>query len=103
MQNARYDLIIVDLYKGFIIEKNLQNEYFLQKIAQKLQKNGFVIFNVITGQNANFEAKIFLDKLQRIFKDYFCKRIITNTFFFCANPTPKGGDLSMAKKRKKKR
>lgn len=102
-QSNNYDLIIVDLYKGFFIEKNVQNERFLQKIGKKLSKNGIVIFNVISSQNTNFEATIFLDKISRIFKDYFCKRIMTNIFFFCANPTPKGGDLSMAKKKKKKK
>ena len=79
----KFNLIIVDLYKGIFIEKNIQNELFLQKIAQKMEKNSLVIFNVLSGQNTNFEAKIFLDKLQRMFKDYFCKRIIVNDFYFC--------------------
>ena len=85
--NRNFDLIIVDLYKGFSIEKNIQNDVFLQNLAQLLAKNGVVIFNVISSQNTNFEAKEFLDKLQRIFKDNFCKRIIANNFFFCKNPS----------------
>lgn len=90
IHDTRYDLIIVDLYKGFFIDKNVQNERFLQKIAQILTKNGIVIFNVISSQNTNFEASIFLDKLHRIFKDIFCKRIIVNDFFFCKKAIHQG-------------
>lgn len=85
IHNTHYDLIIVDLYNGKHIEKNIQNEFFLQHLAQNLTKNGVVIFNVVKLQNDNFEAKVFLDKLGRIYKDYFCKRIIVNDFFFCTN------------------
>lgn len=90
IHNTRYDLIIVDLYKGYAVENNINNIEFLQKIAQKSAKNSFVIFNILKPQTNNFEAKIFLDKLSRIFKDIFCKRIIVNDFFFCAKPR-KGG------------
>lgn len=84
--SENFDLIIVDLYKGYAIEKKIKSERFLQKIAQLLEKNGVVIFNVISRQNDNFEASIFLDKLHVIFKDNFCKRIIVNDIFFARNP-----------------
>lgn len=85
LHHKSYDLIVVDIYKGKVIEKELQKEHLLQKMAQLLTKNGVIIFNVLRPQNDNFEARIFLDKLGRIYKDYFCKRIITNDFFFCSN------------------
>ncbi len=90
-QLNNYDLIIVDLYKGYAIEKRIKNRFFLQKIAQLLEKNGVVIFNVISRQNDDFEASIFLDKLHVIFKDNFCKRIIVNDIFFCRKAPPLAG------------
>ena len=101
--SREFDLILVDLYKGFLIEKEIINDTVLQNIASKLSKNGVVIFNVLAARNGDFEASDLLDKLHRIFNDNFCKRIISNDFLFCKNPITKGGDLSMAKKRKKRR
>lgn len=101
--NEVFDLIIVDLYKGFFIEKNIGNMHFLQNLAKILAKNGIVIFNIVRRRNDNFEASIFLDKLRRIFQDNFCKRIITNDFFFCTMLFTKGGELSMAKRKKRKK
>lgn len=104
VNNQLFDLIIVDLYKGYKVEKRIKNTAFLQKLGQILAKNGVVIFNVISSQNNDFEAKNFLDKLHLIFKDIFWKRIIVNDIFFCAKAiNTKGGELSMAKKKKKKR
>lgn len=103
VSGEKFAVIIVDLYRGYVMEKELQNEVFLQNIAQISAKNGIVIFNVLKPQNGNFEARIFLDKLQRIYKDYFCKRIISNDFFFAQKSITKGGDLSMARRKAKKR
>jgi phospholipid N-methyltransferase len=77
-----YDLIIVDLYNGYVIEKRLQNLTFLKNLRSILSKDGFMICNVLTIQKTHFEATQFLDKLQHLFQDNFNRKILTNTFIF---------------------
>lgn len=81
----KYDLIFVDLYLADIFPKNFENNIFLKKISKKLTKTGMVIFNRLYYANHIFKAKIFLDKLSKIFKYCISKNIKYNTLVFAKN------------------
>lgn len=78
-----FDLIFVDLFSGDVIPKKTETEIFLRRIKEKLTKNGLVVFNRHYYQNHISEAKIFLDKLKKIFNDVSSKKILTNLLVFC--------------------
>lgn len=64
-----YDLIIVDLFKGYEIPSQLGSKKFLTALKQKLSQNGRVIFNRLYFQKYKNEADEFLDKVRQIFQD----------------------------------
>lgn len=72
-----YDLIIVDLFRGYEIPRQLNSREFLFYLKKKLSQNGRVIFNRLYFQKYKNEAEIFLDKVRQIFqhinvhKNYF--------------------------------
>lgn len=82
--NKKYDLVLVDLYTGYLIERRLLDTYFLRKINQILSNNGVVIYNVLPIQKTHFEASKFLDKIRIIFQYKFYRKIVTNTFIFAS-------------------
>lgn len=81
-RQSLFDLIFVDLYLGDNVPENCQNELFLQNLKKISRKNGMVVFNRLYYKNHIFEAKIFLDKLEKIFNDLDCKKVLTNLFIF---------------------
>ncbi|MEK7166241.1 MAG: methyltransferase domain-containing protein, partial [Patescibacteria group bacterium] len=64
-----FDLVIVDLFKGYKIPKDLGKEKILRKIRSTLAKDGLVIFNRLYFQTYKIEADLFLDNVQQIFQD----------------------------------
>lgn len=64
-----YDLIIVDLFRGYEIPHQLNSGEFLFPLKQKLSQNGRVIFNRLYFQKYKNEADIFLDNVRQIFQD----------------------------------
>lgn len=78
-----FDLIFVDLFSGETIPKKTQTKLFLRKIKEKSTKNGLIVFNRPYYQNHISEAKVFLDKLKKIFDDVNSKKILTNLIIFC--------------------
>lgn len=74
----KFDLVFVDLYVGDKVPKNCQTKIFLKNLKQILQENGLIVFNRLYHKNHIFEAKIFLDKLKKIFNDLANKKVLTN-------------------------
>lgn len=77
-----YDLIIVDLFKGYAIPKELNSPKFLNKLRQAMHKNGYVIFNRLYFQKYKNEADQFLDKLTPIFHSINWKKIYFNILIY---------------------
>ncbi len=78
----KYDLIFVDSYIGEKVPETLQTETFLKNLKKILKINGMIIFNCLYYKNHIFEAKIFLDKLKKIFNDLDGKKIFTNLIIY---------------------
>lgn len=79
-----FDLIIVDLYQGQTFPKQFESQEFLKKLAQTVSKNGSVIFNRLTTKDANFEAKNFIDKLEKYLKIDQTIKVDFNQFYICS-------------------
>lgn len=62
-----FDLIVVDLFCGFVVPEDVSSELFLKNLQNIMTKKGVVIFNRLYFQNYIFEANKFLDKIQKIF------------------------------------
>ncbi len=73
-----YDLIIVDVFKGYIIPEKLGEKKFLAKLKSSLSKNGMVIFNRLYFQKYVSEADQFLDKVEEIFQDVKRTKVYLN-------------------------
>lgn len=80
LYGSSYDLIIVDLFKGYHIPKELNNTAYLSKLKALLSNNGCVIFNRLYFQKYVSEADFFLDKAKQIFNDVEVARIYFNIF-----------------------
>lgn len=77
------DLIVVDLFKGYIIPEKLGEKQFLLKLKASLAKNGCVIFNRLYFQKYVSEADQFLDKVEEIFQDVNRTKVYLN-LLICA-------------------
>ncbi len=77
---SKYDLIIVDLFRGRTIPAELKDDRFLQDLKKHLTKNGCVIFNRLYFQRYKIEAENFLDKVREIFQDVTKEKIFYNLF-----------------------
>ncbi len=76
----KFDMIFVDLYRGYEIPPQFQTVSFMQQLSQILLEDGIVIFNRLKTQMNNTEAKQFLDKLHNIFQYVNRTTILANTF-----------------------
>ena len=81
-QQKTYDLIFVDLYKGYSIPKKFQTDCFLKNLNKNLGKNGYVVFNMLAIQMKKPEAKSFLDKVEKIYHDGNTVSSFANTLVF---------------------
>lgn len=79
----KFDLILVDIYKGQNFPATFESQEFLQRLAQTLSKDGKVIFNRLTTKNAKFEREKFIDKLRKYLKIQKEIEIDFNNFFIC--------------------
>lgn len=78
---GKFDLVIVDLYRGDEFPEKFENERFLKKLT----KNGLVVFNrTYYGDKRPLAVKFGL-KLQKIFRnvEYFYPE--ANLMFICSN------------------
>ncbi|KKP59169.1 MAG: hypothetical protein UR52_C0011G0006 [Candidatus Gottesmanbacteria bacterium GW2011_GWA1_34_13] len=74
----KYDLIFVDLYKGYDIPAQFETLDFFKKLQQLKTENGYVIFNRLYIQSHVFEASKFLDKLKNLFHYVNTAKIYSN-------------------------
>lgn len=84
LPKERFDLILVDLYVGKEYPKKAEREKFLRQLAQKLSKNGVVIFNRLTIKKGDFDLEKFLDKLGRFFAISGEAKVDYNILIYCS-------------------
>jgi len=77
---GRYDLVIVDLYRGDEFPKKFEDEKFLKSLT----KNKLIIFNRLYYKEKKIKALEFGKKLQKIFSkvNYFYP--VSNLMFVCS-------------------
>jgi spermidine synthase len=78
--HSKFDLVIVDLYRGDKFPKKFEDEKFLKSLT----KNKLVIFNRLFYKEKKIEALEFGKKLQKIFDkvEYFYP--VSNLMFVCS-------------------
>lgn len=74
----KFDLVIVDIFKGYVVPQEIANPAFLKYLSNLIDKNGILIFNHLYFRNYISEAKLFLDKLQKIFQDVKGVKVYSN-------------------------
>lgn len=47
-QQKKYDLIVIDIFQDYLMPAFLFENYFVEKIKESLNINGFILFNTIT-------------------------------------------------------
>jgi len=83
VNSQQFDLVLVDLYLGQRVPKEVESEEFLKNVKRILAKNGIVIFNRLVAKNRKNEPAVFLDKLKKIFDDVKVVTPICNKVFIC--------------------
>ena len=84
-KNAKgtFDLVIVDLYLGEKIPQESESLNFLRNLRNLLNKNGMVIFNRIFWNGHKKEAKLFVQKTEKVFKEVKLIRTVANLLVVC--------------------
>lgn len=83
VNKSRYDLILVDLYKGQEFPKEAEGEEFISGLKKILNKNGLIIFNrLYFGKHKN-ETEKFRHKLKQLFPKVSLIRTNFNHFLVC--------------------
>lgn len=82
---SKYDLIVVDMYKGYEVPEKFLDEKFMHIIEKLLLKNSIAVFNRLYFGEKRKIAMKFGEKLQKIFPkvDYFFPE--ANLMFICTN------------------
>ena len=68
-KKPKFDLVIVDLFKGDANPGFMSNQDFLGNLKKITAPNGMMIFNVLNYQKYKNEADKFLDKMRQTFQD----------------------------------
>jgi len=81
----KYDLILVDLYKGHEVPEKFQSENYIQLVRTVLASGGVAVFNRLYFGEKRPEAMKFGKKLEKVFSkvDYFYPE--ANVMFICYN------------------
>lgn len=74
----KFDLVVIDLYKGQTFPKQFETKEFLQKIHSVLSKNGVAVLNRLNNVDEGFEKK-----LKKVFKSVKVVKPLINTIFIC--------------------
>jgi len=64
---GKYDLVIIDLYRGFNYPEKFETPKFLRKVKSCLTKDGVVIFNHLYSEGKRTEAIKFGKKVEETF------------------------------------
>ena len=65
--STRYDLILIDLYRGGEVPKKLRTQAFFQKVKGLLSKDGVVMINHLRGKGREKDLKQFEKLLYTVF------------------------------------
>jgi predicted membrane-bound spermidine synthase len=77
-----YSLIILDLFKKDIFEKNCQSSSFFHKVCDHLTSEGVLLVNKVLGDPFNQEMT---GELKKVFNTVITLRIYKNMFFIATN------------------
>lgn len=83
--NTKYDLIIVDLYRGDKFPERFETEDYTRLIGNKLSKSGVAVFNRLYYGDKRPEAVKFGRKLEKIFSEVAWFYPEANLMFLCSN------------------
>ena len=80
----KYDLVLVDIYKGFDVPEIFETDKFLKLTLKLLTDEGIAIFNRLYSGEKRREAIKFANKLEKVFSkvDYFYPE--ANIMFICS-------------------
>lgn len=81
--NPKFDLILVDLFKGEDIPEDFKKDIFLKKIQKLLKSPGVVIFNHLYSYKEKEKAKFFEKKLSVFFANITNIYPEANIMFLC--------------------
>lgn len=87
--SKKYDLILIDLYTGYTIEKRIASKAFLTSIKNHLSKNGMVVCNILPIKKTGFTVSSFEKIFISVFHKNNTKKISTNMFFYGNNTSGK--------------
>lgn len=79
----KYDLILVDLYRGGEMPERIRNKNFLRKINTVLARNGIAIFNYLHFRKTEKEKREFLQEISKYFRGIRVSEEKYNTLIFC--------------------
>lgn len=68
IQDARFDLILVDVYVGYEVPEKFRSEEFIRRVKSLVSKRGVAIFNRLYHGDKRREAEIFHRKLIDTFR-----------------------------------
>ena len=82
-KDNKFDLVIIDLYKGHSVPEEFNNEEFPKQIKKIVTENGLAIFNRLYDGEARSRVVKFGLKLQKVYPkvDYFYPE--ANLMFIC--------------------
>lgn len=81
----KFDLIIIDLYKGQKPPKSATDENFFKDIKQLLTKNGIAVFNHIYIKSKKQKLENLSEKIHKVFLAVKTVQPEANVLFICYN------------------
>lgn len=78
-----FDLVLVDIYLGKDIPKELESKEFLRDVKKVLTDGGIAIFNRLRGRGKEKELSFFYEKLKKIFSRVELIDPLINRLFIC--------------------
>lgn len=83
MNKQKYDLILVDLYKGHDFLQEAESDEFLEGLKKLLDKKGNIIFNRLNFSNHKIKTAKFLEKLKEFSLKITTYKTKFNLFIIC--------------------
>lgn len=82
-QNKKYELILVDLYKGSNFPKVFKQEKFIKSLKNICKKDGVIIFNHLYSSAEKHDADEFRVILHKLFSSLILVQPEANILFVC--------------------
>jgi len=84
-ENKKFDLILIDLYKGTEFPIQFEGEEFSKLVLQLLSEKGIAVFNRLYSGEKRPKAVKFGEKLDKIFKKVDVFYPEANVMYICSN------------------